>query len=40
MRPAVAIPGPDLQLVGGAGSEAVDGVLTMVCLVLVYKTLN
>ena len=37
MGPAVAIPGPDLKLVGGPGSEVVDGVLTMVRLVLVYK---
>ena len=37
MRPAIAVPSSDLQLVSGAGSEIVDGVVTMVSLILIYE---
>ena len=37
LRPAIAVPGSDLQLVSGAGSEIVDSVVAMVSLILIYE---
>ena len=37
MGPAIAVPGSDLQLVGGARSEVMDCVVAMVSLILIWN---
>ena len=37
LGPAISVPSSDLQLVSGAGSEIVDGVVTMVSLILICE---